>query len=67
MSKAMNEANRIINSCAVNPLWHGSLTREEVDAILAICGGEVFCNGHLRKFEFRKITEKSYIFKTVQV
>jgi len=62
----MNEANRIINNCARSPIWHGSVTADEVDEIMAICGGEVLCCGCLRKFVFEKVTEKSYTFKTVK-
>ena len=61
----MEEAERILSCCAVVPIWHGSTTVEVVDKIMDICGGEVLCNGRLRKFEFKQITPKTFSFKTV--
>ena len=61
----MSEANRILGNCARVPQYHGSVTADEVDEIMGICGGEVFCNGHLREFVFKKITPKTFTFKTI--
>ena len=61
----MDEANRIISGACKNPLWNGSVTVDVVDKILESCGGQIICNGRLRKFKFTKITNKSFTFKTV--
>ena len=60
----MTEAVRIINCAAKMPIFHGSTTADVVDGILASCGGQIICNGHLREFVFTRITEKSFTFKT---
>ena len=61
----MEEAQRIITGAAQMPAYHGSTTIDVVDRIMEICGGQVMCCGHLREFEFEKVTNKSFKFKTV--
>jgi len=62
--EGMKEAIRIIHCAARMPMFHGSTTANVVDEILASCGGQIICNGHLREFVFTKITENSFTFKT---
>jgi len=60
------EADRIMNGCATNDLWHGSCAVEVVDVIMASCGGDLMCRGQLREFVFTRVTAKTYKFKTVR-
>ena len=60
----MNEADREMGNMARNPHWHGTLTTDVVDDMMARYSDTVYCNGYLRRIVFTPITENTIAFKT---
>lgn len=58
------EVDRIIHNSAKMPMYNGTTSASNVDKILDITGGQIFCNGSLRQFVFTPITANTFSFKT---